>query len=88
MKSGRSCEANKMKTTYNVLFLCTGNSARSIFAESILNLLGEGRFRGFSAGSHPKGEVHPLALHLLKTLGMPSDGLRSKNWDEIGRIRD
>jgi arsenate reductase (thioredoxin) len=68
---------------YNILFLCTGNSARSILAESILNKLGRGEFRGFSAGSHPKGEVHPIALDLLRQLNLPTEGLRSKSWDEF-----
>lgn len=68
---------------YNVLFLCTGNSARSILAESILNREGQGRFKAFSAGSQPKGEVHPFAISLLKKMNHPVDGLRSKNWDEF-----
>ena len=71
--------------TYNVLFLCTGNSARSILAETILNRQGQGRFRGFSAGSYPKEAVHPAAISLLDELGLPTDGLRSKSWDEFAR---
>lgn len=70
---------------YNTLFICTGNSARSILAEGLLNGLAQGRFRAYSAGSHPKGEVHPLALDTLERLKMPSTGYRSKSWDEYAR---
>jgi arsenate reductase len=73
----------KAQALYNVLFLCTGNSARSILAESLLNHWGQGRFRAFSAGSFPKGQVHPLALELLKRMNLPSEGLRSKSWEEF-----
>jgi arsenate reductase len=69
--------------TFNVLFLCTGNSARSILAEAILNRVGLGKFKAYSAGSHPKGEVHPFALQLLKSLNYNTDFARSKNWDEF-----
>jgi arsenate reductase (thioredoxin) len=69
--------------TYNVLFLCTGNSARSILAESILRKDGAGRFRSFSAGSTPKGAVHPMALRVLAEAGYPVDDMRSKSWQEF-----
>ena len=69
--------------TYNVLFLCTGNSARSIIGECLINRLGRGRFHGFSAGSHPKGEVHPLAIEVLRRNNFVTDGLRSKDWGEF-----
>jgi arsenate reductase len=68
---------------YNVLFLCTGNSARSILAECVLNRLGRRKFRAYSAGSFPKGAVHPFALELLKRQDYPTDQLRSKSWDEF-----
>ncbi|MFN3819873.1 arsenate reductase ArsC [Blastomonas sp.] len=66
---------------YNVLFLCTGNSARSILGEAVLNKMGQGRFKAYSAGSHPKGEVHPMALSVLEGMGFDTDGLSSKSWE-------
>lgn len=68
---------------YNALFICTGNSARSILAEAMMNHLGRGRFKAFSAGSHPAGAVNPFALKVLERLNMPAEACRSKSWDEF-----
>jgi arsenate reductase (thioredoxin) len=70
---------------YNVLFLCTGNSARSILGEAVMNRLGEGRFKAYSAGSQPKGEVHPMSLSVLNGMGYDTTGMYSKSWDEFSK---
>ncbi len=70
---------------YNVLFLCTGNSARSILAEALLNHTSRGQFRGYSAGSHPRGSVHPIAFELLDRMNIPHEGARSKDWNEFAQ---
>ena len=80
LRSGRAVGS---MTARNILFLCTGNSARSILAEALLNQQGGGRFRAYSAGSFPKGEIHPATLATLARHGLPSEGLRSKSWDEF-----
>jgi arsenate reductase len=71
------------ETIFNVLFLCTGNSCRSVFAESILNRIGDGRYRGYSAGSHPKGAVNPYTVEVLRRFDHPTEHLRCKSWDEF-----
>jgi arsenate reductase len=78
-------DARDSTHVFNVLFLCTGNSARSIIAESILRQVGAGRFQAYSAGSRPTGRVNPFALEMLRHNRMPTDGLRSKNWDEFAK---
>jgi arsenate reductase (thioredoxin) len=77
---------DETREPYNVLFLCTGNSARSIMAEAILNRVGLGKFRAFSAGSQPKGQVHPYTLDLLRRLNYDVTGMRSKSWNEFSRL--
>jgi len=74
-----------MSKIYNTLFLCTGNSARSVMAEVILRQWGRGRFQSFSAGSHPRGKIHPLTLELLKRIHYSTEGLRSKDWQEFAQ---
>lgn len=74
-----------MTAAYNVLFLCTGNSARSILGEALMNKMGEGKFAAYSAGSQPKDDVHPMAIEVLNNFGYPTDGLHSKSWDEFTR---
>jgi arsenate reductase len=84
--SPRVQDGNPVRAPYNVLFLCVANSARSLIAESILNMIGGGRFRAYSAGSHPSGKVHPQAAALLRHEGFEIGSLRSKSWNEFVRV--
>jgi arsenate reductase len=85
IKQGAAVSDKTLDHIYNVLFICTHNSARSIMAEGILNSLGKGRFKAYSAGSHPSGAVNPFALKTLMAMYIPSDGYRSKDWEEFAK---
>src|SRR6185312_9264692 len=84
-QSQRQRSAPMSDRVLNVLFLCTGNSARSVLAEAILNKIGAGKFKAYSAGSHPKGQVHPQTLQLLRSMGYDVSGFRSKSWNEFAQ---
>jgi arsenate reductase len=84
-EAGQTQERGMTEKAFNVLILCTGNSARSILGEALINHWGHGKFAGYSAGSTPKGKVHPIALDLLRQLNLPTEGLRSKSWDEFAQ---